>query len=200
MPKLYTKTGDKGKTSLFDMRRIQKDEIFFTVLGDTDELSSHIGVLCVKLTDTKLNRYYKVLRHIQAKLIDIGSIVATLKKSRPIINDDDIKFIENEIDYCESQNSKLTAFILPGINDKDAQAHVCRSVTRKLERHMWKLHFSSKEVSERNSFPESVIVQIPSNVLKYVNRLSDYFFALARNLSNGNDIKAVDYLQLNINE
>ena len=178
--KLYTKTGDKGMTSLYDGSRKSKGSLIFDVLGNLDELSSHIGVLCSKI---KKDNFLYILRIIQVKLIDIGSNIAVIdeKKKKRVqnIEEKDVDTMEIWIDTCEKENDKLTEFLLTGVGDIDSQCHVCRSVSRRVERSMWKMI-------------EDDGIQITGEILKYINRLSDFFFALSRNFSNGEEIKLSD--------
>lgn len=178
--KLYTKTGDKGMTSLYDGSRKSKGSVIFDVLGNLDELSSHIGVLCSKI---KKDNFLCILRIIQTKLLDIGSNIAVIdekkKKRVPKIEEKDVHIVENWIDTCEKDNKKLTEFLLPGVGETDSQCHVCRSVSRRVERSMWKL------INDDG-------IEITDEILKYMNRLSDFFFALSRNFSNREEIKLSD--------
>jgi cob(I)alamin adenosyltransferase len=109
-------------------------------------------------------------------LLNVGSNIATKnekkKKRIPQVTVDDVYIMESLIDDCDSKNEKLTVFLLVGTNSSDSQCHVCRSICRRVERGMWKL--------ERD---ENYGVGIDENILKYMNRLSDFFFAFARNLS-----------------
>lgn len=178
--KLYTKTGDKGMTSLYDGSRKSKGSVIFDVLGNLDELSSHIGVLCAKIEQPDL---LYILREIQVKLLDIGSNIAVIdqKKKKRVtkIEEKDVHRVEIWIDTCEEENGKLTEFLLPGFEEKDSQCHVCRSVSRRVERSMWKLMNDDE-------------IEIDDEILKYMNRLSDFFFAFARNFSKGEEIKVSD--------
>jgi len=188
MPKLYTKTGDNGLTSLYDGSRLKKSSVFFDTLGDLDELASHIGLLCAKIqsdndlsvSDLTVTHLYQ-LREIQVKLLDIGSNIAVIDKKKkekvPKLTDDDVKRVENWIDACEYSNGKLTEFLVTGVGETDSQCHVCRSVSRRAERCMWRLNDD---------------VEVDTIILKYMNRLSDFFFAFARNLVRGNEIKVSD--------
>ena len=191
MPKLYTKTGDNGTTSLYDGSRLKKNSIFFDVLGDLDELASHIGLLSAKINDESLNICiefdfsYSIkidkLREIQVKLVDIGSNIAVVderkKEKVPKLTEQDVKKVENWIDECEQTNTKLTEFLLTGVRQADSQCNICRSVSRRVERGMWKLNDE---------------VEVDPNILKYMNRLSDFFFAFARNLAECKEIKVSD--------
>jgi cob(I)alamin adenosyltransferase len=195
MPKLYTKTGDEGLTSLFDGSKIHKHEIFFEVLGNIDELSSTIGLICSCTTEP---RVVLLLRTIQCKLIHIGSNIATVdekRKKRVVkISEHDVKFIEDHIDVYDSKNTKLVDFILPGVNQSDSYCHLTRSVARRLERSLWKLHNISDSCYVKNKKSINLnCVKVDKNILKYVNRLSDLFFALARYLSS-DDIKVSDII------
>ena len=122
------------------------------------------------------------LREIQVKLLDIGSNIAVVnhekKKMVPKLSEDDVKRIENWIDLCEQSNDELTEFLITGVGQTDSQCHICRSVTRRVERHMWILHYDE--------------VDVDKNILKYINRLSDFFFAFSRNLTTGKEIKVSD--------
>jgi cob(I)alamin adenosyltransferase len=158
--KLYTKKGDAGKTSLFDSSNHLKSEAIFDTLGTLDELSAQIGVLFV-LTHDEFERW------LQSKLLDLGSILATnsVVKQTTSISEDDVKRIETEIDRLEAENTPLRVFILPGVLLPDAISHVCRAVCRRAERELIR------------SSPQYILG------IKFLNRMSDYFFAYARNLS-----------------
>jgi cob(I)alamin adenosyltransferase len=176
--KLYTKTGDSGTTSLYDGSRVEKTNIVFDVLGLNDELSSHIGLLIAHLDKMDMDlesHLISQLRNIQANLQYINSIIATpdINKQKKLkhINDTHISEIESWIDFMEKFNPKLTSFILPGVTIEDAQAHICRTSCRKAEREVIKY-------SKIESF------EVSPDILKYMNRLSDYFFSLARYICN----------------
>jgi cob(I)alamin adenosyltransferase len=175
--KLYTKTGDKGTTNLYDMRRVGKHSSVFDALGDLDELSAFIGLLC----SHNKNPFY---RKIQSKLLDVGSNIATKERRTNIVDitEDDIKEVETNIDLLESKNSPLREFILPGVEQADATAQICRAVARRAERNMWKYR---KESSNTEFYTGD-------NIFIFMNRLSDYFFALSRNLSGCREYKRSD--------
>lgn len=179
MPKLYTKTGDYGVTSLYDGSKKEKKSYIFDALGNLDELGSNIGLLFSKLDDSDKPCDY--LREIQVKLLDIGSNIAVIdekkRKRVPKITEDDVEKLELLIDKCESNTGKLTEFLLCGVGEKDAQCHVCRSVCRRAERSLWKIYgiMSIKDVTDNFD-----IISIDENIMKYMNRLSDFFFAYAR--------------------
>lgn len=167
--KIYTKTGDKGFTHLWDGQKTMKSDIRFTVVGEIDELSSRIGVLISFLPETIF------LRKIQTTLQHINSHIVTIKKQDKLvqIEYDLITELEETIDEIERTNTKLTKFILPGSGSiADAFAHMCRTQCRKVERILWE--------SDNN-----IILTPPNreNIFSYINRLSDYFFVLARSIT-----------------
>lgn len=173
MPKIYTKTGDRGETDLYDGSRLAKTESIFDVLGTLDELSSHIGVL-ITLHESlwKIMRSKTLtmrLRRLQQTLLNIGSIIATPNsegKQLPDISDI-VETIESFIDGMENILPPLTQFLLVGgINSIESQAHVCRTVARRAEREFLKSGIDN------------------DTIRIWLNRLSDYFFTLARIMSN----------------
>lgn len=178
MSRLYTGIGDNGTTNLYDMRAIGKEDLHIEVLGDLDELSAHIGVACATQAAQIFPNSMNMLRNIQARLLDIGSDIAIVKNRTKVveITEDDVKNLEVYIDELCSKTAKLTEFILPGWREFDAQLHVCRSVCRRAERHMWALRKSDDSLATR------------SDTFRYMNRLSDFFFAMARVFSCGNEI------------
>ena len=174
MSRLYTKTGDKGFTTLYDMRRVPKKDDVFMILGSLDELSAYIGLLCsCELTQSDIS----ILRGIQNHLLNIGSNFATTTKRDKIVkmSKENVAEMEALIDTYDSKSTKLTEFILPGSNRNDSVAHICRSICRRAELYMWRIHDDDFYV-EQETF-------------HYVNRLSDFFFAFARYLSNGKEIR-----------
>lgn len=208
--KLYTKAGDKGNTVLYDSKGYSKSDSVFDLLGDLDELSAHIGMLrsmmnfCTNIKneiayytkdsngypcDQEFKGYYypeilDFLKTIQSKLLDIGSAIAICKKEYTAITEEDIKTIEGEIDKLEEENTPLKVFILPGVFLPDAQAHICRAVARRVEREF--VRYGNTDVGgwgDNMRMYMSGKMGNYSEILKYLNRLSDYFFALARNLS-----------------
>lgn len=169
--KIYTKSGDKGKSSLYDGSRCSKTSIIFQTVGEIDELSSRIGLLISKITKNIFKDNHEsltlFLREIQRNLQDLNSVLASGKKKVKQFTEEYILKIERKIDELDSQNSNLTKFILPGVTEIDSISHTCRTQTRKVERFMCLLL-------------EETIVDIPSNEMKYINRLSDFFFVLSR--------------------
>jgi len=180
--KIYTKTGDKGTSSLYDGRRISKHSTLFETIGEIDELTSRIGMACASSQSNYL--VSELLRKVQCKLQDINSIVATVDKTGrklPEINEEDVVFLESKIDEFEKFNDPLTAFILPGVTVLDSQLHSCRTQSRKVERMLWFLQSDDSVVeAERGKKVDIGTVEFNPSLLKYVNRLSDFFFAFAR--------------------
>lgn len=165
--KTYTKKGDSGQTSLLGGKRVSKDDLRVEAYGTIDELNSNIGELASIMSESKDQRKIKELEKIQSTLFLIGSYLAdkegkfiSLKKLKA-----KTEGLEKQIDVWEKELPKLTSFILPGGTPAAAKTHVIRTVTRRAERQVVKLD-SQKKIDE--------------NVLKYLNRLSDYFFVLAR--------------------
>ncbi|MDM1453351.1 cob(I)yrinic acid a,c-diamide adenosyltransferase [Myroides odoratimimus] len=174
--KVYTKTGDKGTTALFGGTRVPKHHIRIESYGTVDELNSYIGLI----RDQEMNPLYKkVLIEIQDRLFTLGAILATdpekaiLKNGKerlniPKISVADIELLENEIDRMEDSLPQMTHFVLPGGHTTVSYCHIARCVCRRAER---------LSVSLNESEP------VDESVLKYLNRLSDYLFVLARKLT-----------------
>ena len=164
---IYTKTGDKGKTSLVGGKRVDKTHIRLEAYGTVDELNSFIGLLVCEITDTELKDF---LLFVQNKLFVVGSYLATETKAiNPeaalIITDSDIEAIETIMDKLDAQLPKLTRFIIPGGSKSAARAHICRTVCRR---------------AERNTYKVADEFEIEENILIFLNRLSDFFFLTAR--------------------
>jgi len=163
MPKIYTKTGDSGTTSLYDGTRTGKDSIYFDVLGNNDELTSRIGLVYVLMKDRSDSLdISNILRNIQSTIQDINSNIA---KAKVTISEDKVTELEKYIDIMTSELPTLTKFILPGENFVDANIHMCRTQTRKVERELWIMNQT---------------IEIDKVICQYMNRLSDFFFTLAR--------------------
>ncbi|MCB0383073.1 MAG: cob(I)yrinic acid a,c-diamide adenosyltransferase [Psychroserpens sp.] len=174
--KIYTKTGDKGTTALFGGTRVPKHHIRIDSYGTVDELNSHLGLI----RDQDINQHYKdVLMDIQDKLFTVGAILATdpekaiLKNGQerlniPKIAESDILKLEQEMDVMNEALPPMTHFVLPGGHQTVSFCHIARCVCRRAER-------LASALNDLEPFqPES---------LKYLNRLSDYLFVLARKLS-----------------
>ena len=164
---IYTRTGDKGTTSLVGGERVPKYHQRLECYGTIDELNSFIGLL---MSEDLPEEDRDFLRTIQHKLFTVGSYLAPNQESRELmvesrVHPETIERVEQEIDRLDNAIPKMTAFILPGGSRSASLAHVCRTVCRRAERHIYRLS-------------EEALVEEP--VMCYINRLSDYFFALAR--------------------
>ena len=183
--KVYTKTGDKGTTALFGGTRVPKHHIRIDSYGTVDELNSYIGLIRDQEIDANSK---EILVQIQDKLFTLGAILATdpdkslLKNGKerlniPKVEEEDIAVLETEIDTMEEGLPPMTHFVLPGGHTTVSYCHIARCVCRRAERLASALH-------ELSPFDE--------RALKYLNRLSDYLFVLARKLSHdlhANEIK-----------
>lgn len=164
---IYTKSGDKGKTSLVGGTRVKKTHVRLEAYGTIDELNSFIGWLDCVINDEETSRFLSFLQH---KLFAVGSYLATETEQIPpkaasIIAPEDIEKVEKEIDRIDHTLPRLNRFILPGGNEAAARAHICRTVSRRAERNIYRV---------AEEFP------VADFVLIFLNRLSDYFFVLAR--------------------
>ncbi|MEO6149654.1 MAG: cob(I)yrinic acid a,c-diamide adenosyltransferase [Mucilaginibacter sp.] len=167
--KIYTKTGDKGYTSLIGGTRVPKYHVRIESYGTVDELNSYIGLI----RDQEISLHDKdILKHIQDRLFTIGSsLAADPEKSRMVIPDlhpEDITLLETEMDTMNLTLPELRHFILPGGSNAISYCHVARCVCRRAERIVVHLNHDS-EVDEK--------------VVIYLNRLSDYLFTLARKVA-----------------
>ena len=183
--KVYTKTGETGTTSLFGGTRVAKNHIRIESYGTVDELNSYIGLI----RDQNMNVLYKnILIEIQDRLFTVGAILATppekekLKNGQPRLQklgiiESDIELLEKEIDTMEESLPQMTHFVLPGGHTTVSYCHIARCVCRRAERLAVHLH----EIDPTDEM-----------VIKYLNRLSDYLFVLARKLSfdlNAEEVK-----------
>ena len=161
--KIYTKTGDKGQTSLYDGTRVDKDSIRVESYGTIDELNSYIG-LCMHYIKKKKK---KVLFNIQRDLFYIGSELATknTEKLNKVVTDNDIKNLENIIDKYMGEAKGIDSFIIPGTSLASAHLHIARTICRRAER----IIISLSKIEEVNPM-----------LIKYINRLSDALYAIAR--------------------
>ena len=183
--KIYTKTGDAGTTALFGGTRVPKHHIRIESYGTVDELNSYIGLI----RDQKIDaRSTEILTHIQNKLFTVGAILATppeketLKNGKerlniPKISEEEITLLEKEMDTMNDSLPPMTHFVLPGGHPTVSHCHIARCVCRRAERMATLLNEETP---------------VDPRVLKYLNRLSDYLFVLARKLSkdlNANEVK-----------
>lgn len=168
--KIYTKTGDKGSTSLLGGSRVPKYHLRIEAYGTLDELNSFIG----HLRDQLENEHSRnILAEVQDRLFTAESLLAAdpeveISRQLPQLYEQDILLLETEMDRMNEVLPPLRSFILPGGHPLVSLCHICRTVCRRAERITIRLS------SEAEVHPE---------VIRYLNRLSDYFFVLARNLS-----------------
>jgi cob(I)alamin adenosyltransferase len=164
--KIYTRTGDKGKTTLIGGKPVSKAHIRIEAYGTVDELIAHIGMLR-DMTDDSASHDF--LLGIQDRLMTCTAILATdcddCDIRIPELRESDVLSLETEIDAMEAVLPALKSFVLPGGHVLSSQCHIARTVCRRAERQIIRL---SSELF------------VPVTVIKYVNRLSDYLFVLAR--------------------
>jgi cob(I)alamin adenosyltransferase len=166
--KIYTKTGDKGKTSLIGGTKVPKSHIRIDSYGTVDELNSFIGLVSDQLND---ERTKQALKEIQDRLFTIGSSLACDPDKEPLmkipdLKEEDVTNLEKEMDAMNEVLSPMKNFILPGGHVAVSTAHVARCVCRRAER-------ICVNMVEHDIF-------VGALVIKYLNRLSDYLFVLAR--------------------
>ena len=178
--KVYTKTGDKGETSLFGGARVSKGHLRIHAYGTVDELNSYIGLLRDLSPDESRN---SELIRIQDRLFTLGALLATereeAKKKLPVIIQEDIEYLEESIDTMERSLEPIKTFVLPGGHPTVSYCHISRCVCRRAER-------ICVELSENNKVEEIVI--------QYLNRLSDYLFVLSRFLTKTLKVKETPWI------
>ena len=185
--KIYTKTGDKGKTSLFGGTRVPKYHLRIEAYGTVDELNSYIGLI----RDQKIDPHTtEILLKIQNELFTLGSMLATppekeiLKSGKDRLNinkvgEESVELLENEIDQMNESLPPMSHFILPGGHTTVSFCHITRCICRRAER-------ITTLLSDESS--------INSQILVYLNRLSDYLFVLARKLTIDNQALEIPWI------
>lgn len=165
---IYTKTGDKGTTSLVGGSRVSKDDVRVEAYGTVDELNSHIGLLA-ELIKPMGGGYYDELKAVQNNLFTLQTLLATedeeIYRRLPQLDENEVEMLERQIDTISDMLPKLHNFVIAGGNTTGAQCHVCRTVCRRAERCVVTL--------SRETHVDDVL-------LRYLNRLSDFLFVLAR--------------------
>jgi cob(I)alamin adenosyltransferase len=179
--KIYTKTGDAGKTSLIGGTKVPKSHIRINAYGTVDELNAFIGLLGDQLADIHSR---ELLREIQDRLFTIGSSLACdpqkeISLKIPDLLESDIQLLENEMDTMNEELPEMKSFILPGGLISVSTAHICRTICRRAERIVVAL-----DAGEPLGQPL---------IIKYLNRLSDYLFVLARYIGFQNDVAEVKW-------
>lgn len=179
--KIYTKTGDAGRTSLIGGTKVPKNHIRINAYGTVDELNAWIGLLGDLLSDTHSREF---LREIQDRLFTIGSSLACdpnkeISMKIPDLKESDILLLENEMDQMNEKLPEMKSFILPGGHTTVSTAHICRTICRRAERITVELD----------------TIEPPGQplIVKYLNRLSDYLFVLGRYIGFLNGIEEVKW-------
>lgn len=169
---IYTKTGDKGETSLASGQRVPKTDARIEAYGTVDELNSWIGLMRagIQSTDRFTDRIQTELEWIQNRLFNLGAELSDAPGEW--ITDADVKQLEAWIDAMVNETPKQHAFILPAGSEGVCRAHVCRTVCRRAERRM-------------------IEAKASETALQFINRLSDYFFVFSRYIGYKNDEKEV---------
>jgi cob(I)alamin adenosyltransferase len=167
--KIYTKTGDKGTTSLIGGTKVPKSHLRIEAYGTVDELNSYIGLCKDLIADKSVN---SILQELQDRLFTIGSSLACdpvkePKMKIPDLKEDDVLLLEKEIDRMNELLPTMKSFVLPGGHPTISHVHIARCVCRRAERCCVRLEEETEPV-----------------ILKYLNRLSDYLFVLARYMSH----------------
>lgn len=190
LTKIYTRTGDNGSTALVGGQRTAKDSPRLEAYGSMDELSSHLGLLASLLgTDDASKAIAQEIERIQCNIFNICTFLATDTKETPIypsarLNSEETTHLETLIDNINATLPSLNSFILPSGCKAAAQCHVCRTVCRRAERRIITLYEEAFTKDCDNSTEASLLA---GNILKYVNRLSDYLFVMSRKLNNINN-------------
>ncbi len=172
--KIYTKTGDGGKTSLIGGTKVPKSHLRIGAYGTVDELNAFIGLLGDQIADSHGR---EILREIQDRLFTIGSALACdpnkeIAMKIPDLLESDILLLENEMDSMNEKLPEMKSFILPGGHITVSTAHICRTICRRAERSIVELDGTEKVAQPL--------------IIKYLNRLSDYLFVLARYIGHLN--------------
>ncbi|MBQ8866706.1 MAG: cob(I)yrinic acid a,c-diamide adenosyltransferase [Bacteroidaceae bacterium] len=179
--KIYTKTGDKGTTSLVGGARVAKTHVRLEAYGTLDELNAHLGLLSTCLSDAA---DVADVRKMQNLLFVAGTLLATEEESPcwdklPHVTDADVAHIEQLIDALQESLPPLRAFVLPGGTRASAQAHVCRTVCRRAERRVLAMAEAGIRVEEQ--------------IIALLNRMSDYLFVLSRKTNHLADCDEIFY-------
>lgn len=167
--KIYTKKGDKGETSLIGGSRVKKSHARLHAYGTVDELNSYVGLLRDYIEDKSI---LNELLEIQDRLFTLGSLLAATPDSKmvlPSLVETDLKTLETSIDTMNEKLPEMRSFVLPGGHKIVSLCHITRTICRRAER--WTIAVNEDDM-------------VPQLIPAYLNRLSDYFFVLARYMSN----------------
>ncbi|WP_411345723.1 cob(I)yrinic acid a,c-diamide adenosyltransferase [Paenibacillus sp. WLX1005] len=178
---IYTRTGDEGRTSVIG-GRVSKDDIRVEAYGTIDELNSFVGQAVLMALSEHHEDLQDDLLLIQQELFDCGSDLAfvSLQESRYKVHDDMVERLEQWMDGYEQENPQLERFILPGGTQLAAALHVCRTVCRR---------------AERRTVTLGAEHEINPAVRRYLNRLSDYFFVIARTANVRSGVPDIEYVR-----
>ncbi len=177
--KIYTKTGDKGETSLYGGKRLPKNDRRIEAYGTVDELNAFVGLLRDHLADEPTKDF---LKEIQDRLFTLGSNLASDPSKEmitPDIFEHDIKILEDKMDEMTETLPPLKYFVLPGGHATVSFAHLCRTVCRRAERNI---------ISLAQAEPTEEII------IRYMNRLSDYFFILGRKIGQDLGVEEIKWV------
>ena len=172
--RIYTKTGDKGSTSLIGGVRVLKSHIRIEAYGTVDELNSYLGVVRDQAQHEQSGEW---IREVQDRLFTIGSVLSTspqkqVKMKLPDVHEEDVLWLEQRIDEMNESLPEMRSFIIPGGHLAASSAHVARCICRRAER----ICVAMQEQQE----------EVPELIIRYLNRLSDFLFVLARYLGHVN--------------
>ncbi|GKU84656.1 cob(I)yrinic acid a,c-diamide adenosyltransferase [Niallia sp. NCCP-28] len=179
--RIYTKTGDKGQTSIIG-GRVDKDDIRIESYGTVDEANCFVGQAIAQLEKDTFADLIDDLEKIQHELFDCGGDLANILPNHPVkLTAESISYLEKRIDQFIEEAPSLERFILPGGHLAAASIHIARTVTRRAERLVVTLKKADENVSDLS--------------LQYLNRLSDYFFALARVINFRSQVGDIEYIR-----
>jgi cob(I)alamin adenosyltransferase len=184
MAKIYTRTGDAGDTELFGGKRLSKSDPRIEALGAVDETSAALGVVRVEFARSGVapEGLDELVTQIQQRLFDVGAELAMPQAAHKLsgINNADVTVLETEIDRHDANLQPLRTFIVPGGSAAAAQLHFARNVCRRAERRLVELH---------------AIEPLRGELIRYLNRLSDLLFVLARATNQANRVDDVTWKQ-----
>jgi len=170
LTKITTRNGDQGKTKLAQGDSVYKNELIINAIGDIDELNSVLGV-CISFCNDK--NIMNEIKNIQNDLFNIGGEISLNDSSKNLLKDDSLSFLDNRIKELNVSLEPLEEFILPGGDSFSSNLHLARAIARRSERSIVDLYIKDLE---------------DNNIVKYLNRLSDYLFVLSRFYNKNNNI------------
>lgn len=170
LTKITTRNGDQGKTKLAQGDSVYKNELIINAIGDIDELNSILGV-CISFCNDE--NIINEIKNIQNDLFNIGGEISLNDSSKNLLKDDSLSFLDNRIKKLNDSLKPLEEFILPGGDSFSSNLHLARTIARRSERSIVDLYIKDLE---------------NNNIVKYLNRLSDYLFVLSRFYNKNNNI------------